>query len=177
MSLLSAPAHRMVGGLSVSLRDQVFSDDLAGVRRITESTGLFSAAEIEVAVELVQARLSQGVLSGYYFLFADPDPPPGQSLGYSCFGPIACTVSSFDLYWIAVQDRFRGLGLGTLLLAESEAAIRRMGGRRIYVETSSRSQYEPTRMFYNRRGYRREALIPEFYAPGDAKIIYLKELL
>jgi ribosomal protein S18 acetylase RimI-like enzyme len=176
MSLLTASGHRTVGGLSVSLRDQVHPSDIAGVRRITESTGFFSAAEIEVAVELVQARLSRGVLSGYYFVFADPDPPPGESLGYSCFGPIACTVSSFDLYWIAVQDRFRGIGLGTLLLAEGEAAIRRMGGRRVYVETSSRSQYNPTRIFYSRGGYRQEALIPDFYAPGDAKIIYLKEL-
>ena len=39
------------------------------------------------------------------------------------------------------------------------------------------SQYESTRMFYSRRGYRQEALIPDFYAPGDAKIIYLKELV
>jgi ribosomal protein S18 acetylase RimI-like enzyme len=130
-----------------------------------------------VAVELAQARLVQGVSSGYHFLLVDPDPPSGESLGYSCFGPIACTVSSFDLYWIAVQDRFRNLGLGTLLLTESEGAIRRMGGSRVYVETSSRSQYEPTRMFYSRRGYRQEALIPDFYAPGDAKILYLKELL
>jgi len=177
VSLLTSPEHRTVGGLSISLRDQVRSGDLAGVRRIAESAGFFSPAEIEVAVELVQARLAQGVLSGYHFLFVDPDPTSGESLGYSCFGPIACTVSSFDLYWIAVQDRFRGLGLGTLLLAESEAAIRSMEGSRVYVETSSRSHYDPTRMFYSRRGYRQEALIPDFYAPGDAKIIYLKELV
>jgi len=177
MSLLAVPGRRTVGGASIFLRDEVHPGDLAGVRRIAESTGFFSPAEIEVAVELVQVRLAQGVLSGYHFLFVDPDPPSGQSLGYSCFGPIPCTVSSFDLYWIAVQDRFRDLGLGTLLLTESEGAIRSIGGSRVYVETSSRSQYESTRMFYSRRGYRQEALIPDFYAPGDAKIIYLKELL
>lgn len=177
MSRLTGTGQRTLGGLSISLRDEVGRGDLAGVRRITESTGFFSPEEIEVAVELVQARLVQGVSSGYHFLFADPDPPSGETLGYSCFGPIACTVSSFDLYWIAIQERFRDFGLGTLLMAESEGAIRRMGGSRVYVETSSRSRYEPTRGFYSRRGYRREALIPDFYAPGDAKIIYLKELL
>jgi GNAT superfamily N-acetyltransferase len=176
MSGMISPARLIVGGIPLSLRGQVRPDDAAAVRRITESSGFFGAQEIDVAVELVQARLSQGPASGYHFLFADAEAPIGESIGYSCFGPIACTQGSFDLYWIAVHDRYRGIGLGKLLLAESEAVVRRMGGGRIYVETSSRSQYEPTRSFYTRRGYRQVALIPEFYAPGDGKIIYCKEL-
>jgi ribosomal protein S18 acetylase RimI-like enzyme len=159
MSVFADPKHDLIDGISVSLREQVQQGDLVAVREITESSGFFQEAEIEVAVELVQARLSQGTASGY-----------------SCFGPIPCTQGSFDLYWIAVHDSYRRIGLGRLLLAESEGVIRRMAGRRIYVETSSRGQYEPTRAFYNRNGYRQEALIPEFYAPGDGKIIYVKEL-
>ena len=54
--------------------------------------------------------------------------------------------------------------------------IRELGGRRVYVETSSRRLYAPTREFYTGLGYRRQALIPEFYGPGDVKIIYAKEL-
>jgi ribosomal protein S18 acetylase RimI-like enzyme len=177
MSALTVSNNERIDGVSVSLRVELTPEDIAAVRRITESTGFFQAAEIEVAVELVQARLSQGILSGYYFLFADATAPVDQTIGYSCFGPIPCTQGSFDLYWIAVHDTWRRIGLGTLLLTESEDMIRRMAGRRIYVETSSRSQYEPTRSFYTRNGYRQEALIPEFYAPGDGKIIFVKELL
>ena len=33
-------------------------------------------------------------------------------IGYVCYGPIACTVGSFDLYWIAV-DRRRARGRGS----------------------------------------------------------------
>jgi ribosomal protein S18 acetylase RimI-like enzyme len=176
MSGMISPNRLIIGGIPVCLRDQVRPDDAAGVRRITESSGFFAAAEIDVAVELVQTRLSQGPASGYHFLFADTQAPIGEPVGYSCFGPIACTQSSFDLYWIAVDERYRGIGLGKLLLAESEGTVRRMGGGRIYVETSSRSQYGPTRSFYTGRGYRQVALIPEFYAPGDGKIIYVKEL-
>jgi ribosomal protein S18 acetylase RimI-like enzyme len=176
MSALTASPKELAGGISVSLRGEPTPEDLGAVRRITESSGFFQAAEIEVAVELLQARLSQGASSGYHFLFADSGSPFGRTIGYSCFGPIPCTQGSFDLYWIAVHDRCRGIGLGTLLLAESEGVIRGMAGRRVYVETSSRSQYEPTRSFYIRNGYRREAFIPEFYAPGDGKIIYTKEL-
>jgi len=177
MSVSADPTHDLTDGISVHLREQVRQDDLAAVRRITESSGFFQEAEIEVAVELVQTRLSQGAASGYHFLFADAAPPAHLTIGYSCFGPIPCTQGSFDLYWIAVQNSYRRIGLGKLLLVESEGIIRRMGGRRIYAETSSSSQYEPTRIYYSRSGYMQQALIPDFYAPGDGKIIYVKEIL
>ncbi|MBN2553933.1 MAG: GNAT family N-acetyltransferase [Spirochaetales bacterium] len=176
MSVSIAPRGFIIGGISIHIRDQVHPEDPVSVRRITESSGFFSVSEIDVAVELVQTRLLQGVRSGYHFLFADGGSPIGATIGYSCFGPIPCTQASFDLYWIAVHDSFRRIGLGKLLLAESEATIRQMGGKRVYVETSSRSQYEPTRVFYSRTGYVQQALIPDFYAAGDGKIIYVKEL-
>jgi D-alanine-D-alanine ligase len=176
MSVLVTPRRVLIGGIPISIRGRVHPDDPDSVRRITESSGFFSGAEVEVAVELVQTRLFQGVGSGYSFLFADAEAPIGETIGYSCFGPIPCTQASFDLYWIAVHDSYRRIGLGKLLLADSEAAIRRMGGRRIYVETSSRSRYQPTHIFYDRMGYLQQALIPDFYATGDGKIIYVKEL-
>jgi GNAT superfamily N-acetyltransferase len=175
MSVLIAPRKLDIDGIHISIRDQVHSADPASVRRITESSGFFSAAEVDVAVELVQERLFQGKRSGYYFLFADAESLIGETIGYSCYGPIPCTRASFDLYWLAVHESYRRIGLGKLLLADSEAAILGMGGRRIYVETSSRAQYRPTRVFYKRMGYLRQALIPDFYAPGDGKIIYVKE--
>ena len=44
----------------------------------------------------------------------------------------------------------------------------------MYAETSSRALYEPTRAFYERCGYRAEARMEAFYAPGDDKIVYMK---
>ncbi|HEX9911277.1 MAG TPA: GNAT family N-acetyltransferase [Desulfatiglandales bacterium] len=143
------------------------------VREIVVSSGFFSEAEIEVAVELVQERLNKGVESGYYFLFAEQDQ---KVAGYSCFGPIPCTVESYDIYWIAVQQELRRSGLGVEILKNVEERIREMGGKRIYVETSSRQQYRPTRSFYGRCGYRREATLENFYSSGDHKVIYLRML-
>jgi len=143
------------------------------VREIVVSSGFFSEAEIEVAVELVQERLNKGVESGYYFLFAEQDQ---KVAGYSCFGPIPCTVESYDIYWIAVQQELRRSGLGVEILKNVEERIREMGGKRIYVETSSRQQYRPTRSFYSRCGYRREATLENFYSSGDHKVIYLRVL-
>ncbi len=155
----------------IILREEVRKTDPAAVREITESSGFFHKEEIDTAVELVDERLAKGEKSGYYFLFADVD---GKTAGYSCFGPIACTASSYDLYWIAVHADQRGTGLGTRLLDKSEEKIKAMGGTRIYVETSSRPLYDPTRGFYLARKYWEEARLADFYGPNDAKVVYLK---
>lgn len=155
------------------LRDAVRHADTDSVRAIVASTGFFAPHEIDTAVELVQEHLQRGAASGYHFIFADTDNEP---IGYACYGPIACTVGSFDLYWIAVRAAFRGHGLGRRLLREAERRVAAAGGRRLYIETSSRPLYEPTRRFYERCGYRAEAHLSDFYSPGDAKVIYVRPL-
>lgn len=159
--------------LPVSFREEVRPEDREQIRGIVASSGFFYPGEIDVAVELLDERLSKGTASGYYFVLADL---AGRAVGYTCFGPIACTQSSYDLYWIAVHRDFRGKGLGGSLIEASERAIAAQGGRRIYVETSSRPQYEPTRAFYRHLGYAEQARLADFYAPGDDKVICVKVL-
>jgi len=154
-------------------RDYVISCDRETVRDMAASTGFFSEAEIEVAVDLVTESLGKGEASGYIFLFAEVESEP---VGFACYGPIPCTVHSFDLYWIVVSNSHRNLGIGRKLLRVAETMIRQSGGRRIYVETSSRPQYDPTRAFYQGQGYYKEAQFEDFYAPGDSKIVYVKVL-
>lgn len=157
----------------LTFRQEVLQSDAQHVRELTTSTGFFMDAEIDVAVELVEERLSKGESSGYYFVFAEQG---GRVVGYTCFGPIPCTMASFDLYWIAVHDSCRGQGIGKALMRKSEECIAAMGGTRVYIETSSRAQYVPTRQFYFACGYQEAAVLADFYAPGDGKVIYLKVL-
>jgi hypothetical protein len=63
-----------------------------------------------------------------------------------------------------------------MLLERSEAAIGELGGRRSYIETSSKELYGATRRFYEHCGYRAEATLREFYSPGDDKVIYVKAI-
>ena len=154
-------------------RGEVRPRDPDAVRRLVVGTGFFNPAEVEVAVELVQERLERGAASGYEFLFAEHER---DVLGYACYGAIPGTAASYDLYWIVVAAEAQGEGIGKALLAECEARIRRSGGRRLYVETASREQYAPTRAFYEGAGYRQEALLVDFYAPGDGKVIFVKAL-
>src|SRR5215510_12006352 len=121
--------------------------------------------------EVVCERIEQGHASSYRYVFADLE---GSTVGFACYGPIECTMGSFDLYWIAVHEQHRRGGLGRRLMSESERLIAQEGGRRIYIETSSRAQYEPTRRFYLACGYSQAAMLDNFYAPRDGKIIFAK---
>lgn len=159
--------------VQLGFRTSVTEKDLKAVRDITASTGFFYDEEVDTAVELVEDRLAKGPRCGYHFLFAEQD---GRSVGYTSFGPIACTRESFDLYWIVVAGDYRGKGLGTRLLEQSEDSIYALGGRRVYIETSARPLYEPTRAFYLARGYSVVTEMEDFYAPGDAKVVYVKVL-
>lgn len=166
----------------IRFRDVPRESDAAAVREIVASTGFFHGFEVDVAVELIAERIERGLASEYYFVFADD--ASGNAVGYACFGPIACTVGSFDLYWIAVHDSLRGRGLGGRLMAEAERLMVSglpgpsrtplAAARRVYIETSSKPQYQPTRAFYERCGYAEEARFADFYAPGDDKVVYVR---
>ena len=165
--------EREGGGSKVRFRTTVSEKDLLAVRQICESTGFFYPEEVDTAVELVEDRLLKGPRCGYHFLFAEDG---GRTVGYTSFGPIACTRESYDLYWIVVAGDYRGKGLGTRLLEASEETIASFGGSRVYIETSGRPDYLPTRAFYLARGYTQVAELADFYAPGDPKAMYLKVL-
>lgn len=157
----------------ITWREEPVSTDIDDIVEIVKSTGFFNDEELDVAAELVEERLTRGTASGYYFLFMELDK---RVTGYSCFGPIPGTLNSFDLYWIAVHNASRGMGLGKIIMERSEKEIAKMSGNRVYVETSSKDLYIPTRKFYERCGYRAEARLKDFYAPGDDKIIYVKNV-
>lgn len=160
-----------VKNLSLSFRQDVRASDRTAVRQLVEATGFFSAEESAVAVELVEERLAKGEASGYEFILAETG---GEVIGYACYGPVPATRHSFDIYWMAVHPDYQRRGAGRKLLEMCETLIRGSGGRRIYMDTSARAQYEPTRRLYEARGYRQAACLPDYYAPGDAKIIYVK---
>jgi len=158
---------------SISYRQEIRPSDPEAVLQIVRSSGFFSSAEVEVAHELVCDGLANAQSSSYRFLFAQYRK---VVVGYTCYGLIPATAGSYDLYWIAVTDQMRGRGLGKNLLQKTENLIRGVEGRRLYAETSSRDLYLPTRLFYEKCRYLREAVLVDFYAPGDSKMIYCKIL-
>lgn len=134
---------------------------------------MFRPSEVAVAAQLLDARLAGDDDYRFVGAFDDGD---GELVGYACWGPTPGTEGTHDLYWIVVDRNRQGGGVGSQLLNHVERTLVAEGGRLIVVETSSRADYEPTRAFYERRGYTRAANIPGYYAPGDDLVIYIKDL-
>ena len=160
----------MVAGRA-AFRTRVSPGDPAAIEQLVRDTGFFSTGEIAIARELADDGLANGPASHYRFVIGGQH---GALLGYTCFGPVPGTQSGWDLYWIAVRQDAQGQHLGRDLLEITECAVQAAGGTRLYAETSSRDQYEPTRAFYLRRGYTVAARLPEFYGSGDDKLVYSK---
>lgn len=158
---------------NIVYRSHIKPSDLDAISGIVKSSGFFSEAETDLARELVEDKLTHGQESSYQFIFAEREQ---QVIGYTCFGLIPATSGSYDLYWIAVTEHSRGTGLGKDLMKRTENFIAALGGKRIYVETSSRDQYSPTHRFYETCHYLQEAILADFYMEGDSKIIYSKLL-
>ncbi len=157
----------------LTIRAAPVPEDIQSIREIVESAGFFRADEIEIAIELAEERLVKGKSSGYEFLFACQN---GKPVAYSCYGLIPCTIKSYDLYWIATHNNYRGMGIGSYLLKLTEQEIADIGGYGIYAETSSRKQYFSTRKFYEKNNYQMKACFENFYDDGDDKVVYVKYL-
>jgi ribosomal protein S18 acetylase RimI-like enzyme len=152
--------------------------DRSGVFRILENAGNFTPEEVATALELIDEWLELGEHSGYLtYVLEASDDDTSEVLGYVCFGSTPLTESTFDLYWIAVdKSKHRG-GVGKKLLKFAEEEIVRRGGRMLLIETSSQETYDGTIQFYQRTGYELVGKIPEYYKPGDDKLIFAKRLV
>ena len=157
----------------IVFRTEPVEEDKAEIRSLLQSSSFFHPWEIEVAIELIEDRLAKGTASEYLFLFAEA---AGKIAGYACYGPVSMAKGRFELYWIAVDASRRGHGIGKLLLGRAEAHMRKLGGKYVYSETSSRALYRPTQEFYHKQGFREVARVPFFYADDDDKVIFMKAL-
>ena len=151
----------------------MLGEDRSAIIDIVQKTGMFSPAEIEIAVELIDTWLDKPEQKDYIIFSAHKN---GQAAGYVCFGPTPGTQGTWDLYWIAVAPSLQGFGIGAQLQSAAEKEIQEKGGRLVVIETSSTEKYLPTRAFYEKKGYTIEARIRDFYRPGDDKLIYVKKL-
>jgi len=157
--------------VSPHLRD-LTQADRDRVEAITRSVRLFREDEVQVALEVFDDAVGGGPTNTYSVLGAERD---SALAGWICWGPTPCTLGTYDLYWMAVDPEAQGTGIGTALLVEME---RRLAGvaRLIVVETAGRADYGDTRAFYRARGFQPIATIPDFYAPEDDQVVFVKSV-
>jgi ribosomal protein S18 acetylase RimI-like enzyme len=148
-------------------------DEADQVAKVAHETGVFNGEEIAAVEELIQDYLAKGEASCYRFLSYRLN---GQVAGFACYGRRSLTRGTFDLFWISTAPGVQRRGVGAELLYQVEQNIRSLGGRLVMVETSGRPEYEPARCFYDSHGYRREAVIADFYDEDDSLVLYSKKL-
>ena len=158
-------SHSEVKAARADERDQIV--------QVTREAEVFNAQEIAAVEELYDDYVAKGQASIYQFLVYRLD---GRVVGFACYGPRSLTRGTFDLFWIGTAPGAQRKGVGHALIEATEQAIRSRGGRLLIVETSDRPEYEPARRFYASHGYRREALVKDFYDVGDSLILYSKKL-
>lgn len=152
--------------------------DRPSLLELLRDVAIFEPHEIRVAAELIAETLGG---SRDYLIHvargagASPaSPGRGQVVGYICHGHNPVTDAIYDLYWIAVDPRVQGRGIGGRLIAYAEERARSLNGRGMVIETSNRPAYAAARRLYERCGYRMTAEIADFYKPGDARLFYVK---
>jgi ribosomal protein S18 acetylase RimI-like enzyme len=148
-------------------------EDKPRVTKILRSTPEFKPFEVTVAEELIDSYLDDPLGSGYHILVAEVD---STVTGYICYGSTPLTEGTWDIYWVAVARERQDRGIGSALTKSAEKEIVRAKGRLAIIETSSTPAYEKTRHFHLSQGYEVICRIPDFYAPGDDKLILQKRL-
>ena len=177
MQTLVAPPQLLVyEPMNRTIRPLVAADR-SGVFRILENAGNFTPEEVATALELIDEWLELGEHSGYLTYVLEAQTEDGSEvLGYVSFGPTPLTESTYDLYWIAVdKSKHRG-GVGKRLMKFTEEETVRRGGKMLLIETSSQETYGGTIQFYERTGYELVGKIPDYYKPGDDKLVFAKKL-
>ncbi|HEX7938135.1 MAG TPA: GNAT family N-acetyltransferase [Gemmatimonadaceae bacterium] len=149
----------------------LLSEHREALESIVRATNVFADDEVAVALELFDDAIAGG--SDYEFIGAFEEH---RLVGYACFGATPSTDNTYDLYWIAVHPEAQRSGAGSLLMSEVEHRLHARRARLLIVETSSRADYEPTRRFYERRGYQESARIHDFYGNGDHRLVLTKSL-
>ncbi|HEK85400.1 MAG TPA: GNAT family N-acetyltransferase [Candidatus Aminicenantes bacterium] len=146
--------------------------DRQPVLDLIQATGFFTPDEVKVAEELIDIYLKNPTQKDYFIVVIENEKK--EVVGYLTYGPTPLTEGTWDLYWIAISPREQGKGYGQKLVSFLEEEVQRLRGRLIIIETSSQPKYLPTRKFYEKLGYTEVARIPDFYRPGDDRVIFGK---
>ena len=155
----------------MKLRSFLKSEDLPALTEMLHGVGVFTAAEIDCCLSLAKETLDGS--DEYSWLLAEEED---RIQALICYGPVALTERTYDLYWILRSPKAKSRGAAAAVLQAAEGDLRNKKARLFVLNTSGTSPYEPAHQFYQRHGFELSARIPEYYRPGDDLLIFTKRL-
>lgn len=139
-------------------------------------TGVFSPSDAEGLLGDVLDSLSAQELPEGHVAVACRASTGEKILGWSYFAPDPYAEGVLNVWWIGADPLQHGCGVGSALLSHVETEARMSGIRVVVIETSDQPLLARAQAFYAKRGYTECGRIPDFYALGDAKVIFSRTL-
>ena len=162
------------GASSFVVREEIVASDRAKIFTLLHTSGHFLPREMAYGMDLFDEHLMRGEISHYHFILYEKNE---KVLGYVCYGAIRLSDRRFHLHWMAVDRTCYHQGLGRHLEEAVTQKIIKLGGIKIYAETSNRDYHKVARAFYESCGYKPSATIPDYYGDKDDMVFYVKDVL
>ncbi|MEP7704689.1 GNAT family N-acetyltransferase [Paraglaciecola sp. 25GB23A] len=148
---------------------EMSKSDIPKVKTIIDDNQMFPAEYID---EMTVNYFNQETEDMWFIL----EQEDAGIIAVAYCSPERMTEGTWNLLLIAVLKQFQGCGVGSKLITFIEDKLKTLLVRVLLVETSGLPEYELTRDFYPKCGYKQVAVIPEYYAIGDDKIVFCKHL-
>lgn len=143
--------------------------DRAAVREIAVESGLFGVDDVDLVLDSFDAddHLSESSL----WRVAEDH----QLQGVVYCVPEAAGDRVWNVLFLAVRPAAQRRGIASLLLDEIGTGLFGTSrARLLLVETSTTPRQEAARRLYQRRGFTQVAEIPDYYADGDSKVVFIR---
>jgi ribosomal protein S18 acetylase RimI-like enzyme len=142
---------------------------------IAVSTGLFSPDDAEGLLgEVLDGLAANALPQGHTAVAIGAEG--AAAAGWAYYAPDPYADGVWNLWWIGVHPDHHSNGVGHALLVAVEQDVAAHGARLLIIETSDLAPTTRARAFYTRVGYQLCGRIPDFYAAGDAKLIFSKQI-
>lgn len=156
--------------------DVVRPAERAALLSLAVATGLFTPDHAEELLGGVLTAWDAGALPPGHRVVACRDAGTDTVLGWSYVAPDPYADRIWNLWWIGADPTMHGTGAGAALLADAEHHAASHEGRLLIIETSDGAPMARARAFYAKHGYVERGRIPDFYAEGEAKVIFARRV-
>jgi ribosomal protein S18 acetylase RimI-like enzyme len=144
-------------------------NDISTLQAIIHGVGLFTPEEAEGFASTIPDHFAQPS-EGHVWLVAGD----GQGAGY--LAPEAAGPGVWNLLFLGVRPEARRQGVARALITEVERRLQAQGARMLLIDTSTEPPMAAARALYERLGYARVGLIPDYWGPGDGKLTFRRLL-
>ncbi|MFK7869000.1 MAG: GNAT family N-acetyltransferase [Roseobacter sp.] len=139
--------------------------DLPQLAEVVDAAGLFPGELLAGMVADKEAAL---------WLAASVE---GRAVGLCFTEPEDFAPGVWNMRALGVDPALHRQGVGAALVTTTEGMLRKKATRLVIVETSDAAEFEGARRFYQSQHYQCAARIPNFWAPGEAKVICTKSFI